>query len=185
MLSAREMPLPASARLQVSERTPEGLRNFSARVKSVEAVQDVDYGRETVERLLSIFRVARLLLSLVGAMLSVAALLIVSNVARLTVFARREEISIMKLVGAGNFFVRVPFLLESSLEGLAGGLAASAILFGLGRFLAYRVRAELGLDLAAFFPAGVPPLFAAQLAGLGLAMGFVAGLFSVGRYLKT
>jgi cell division transport system permease protein len=180
-------PLPASARLQVdaSARSAEGLQALAAKARQVAGVEAVDYGKETVEKLLAVFGVARLVLWMAGLVFSVAALVIVSNVIRLTVFARREEVSIMKLVGASNAFVRLPFLAESALLGLAGGLAASGVLKGLGQLLSYRIHADLRLDPAAFFPVGVTPVFAAQLAAAGLGLGLLAGLFSVGRHLRT
>jgi cell division transport system permease protein len=180
-------PLPASARLQVdpATRSAEGLQALAAKARQVAGVDAVDYGRETVEKLLAVFGVARLVLWLAGLVFSVAALLIVSNVIRLTVFARREEVSIMKLVGASNTFIRLPFLAESALLGLAGGMVASGVLKGLGQLLSYRIHSELRLDPAAFFPVGVTPEFAGQLAAAGLGLGLLAGVFSVGRHLKA
>jgi cell division transport system permease protein len=178
-------PLPVTARLKLDSKDPAFLRAFAEKVQGVEGVQDVNWGQEALERLLHILQVLRLLMWVAGLVLSVAALLIVGNVVRLTVFARREEVSIMKLVGAGNFFVRAPFLLEGCLEGLAGGFLAAAILQGLGRFIHYQVMTELHMDLDPFLPYGVTFLFAVKLAGVGAAMGFVASLLSVGRYLKT
>jgi cell division transport system permease protein len=180
-------PLPASARIRLEKefKNPESLKVFSAKLALVEGISEVNYGRETVERLLKIFAVLRLLLGIAGAVLCVAALLIVSNVIRLTVFNRREEISIMKLVGAGNLFVRAPFLLEGCLQGLAGGLLAGGIMAGLGRFVTLQVWQELHLDLAAFLPFGVDLAFVLALAACGLGLGFLASLFSVGRFLRA
>lgn len=178
-------PLPVTARLKLDSKDPDFLRTFAASVQSVEGVEDVNWGQEALERLLHILQVLRLLMWVAGLVLSGAALLIVGNVVRLTVFARREEVSIMKLVGAGNFFVRAPFLLEGCLEGLAGGFLAAAILQCLGRFIHYQVLTELHLDLDPYLPYGVTWWFALKLAGIGAAMGFLASFLSVGRYLKT
>lgn len=180
-------PLPASVRIRLDKdsRNPEALRAFSAKLAMVEGISEVNYGRETVERLLKVFAVLRLVLGITGLVLCLAALLIVSNVIRLTIFNRREEIAIMKLVGAGNMFVRAPFLLEGCLQGLLGGLLALGIMTGLGRFVTLQVWQELRLDLAAFLPYGVDLPFAFALAGCGLALGGLATLFSLGRFLRA
>jgi cell division transport system permease protein len=178
-------PLPTTVRLKTESKDPEFLEAFAARARKVEGVADLSWGREALERLLRVLQVFRLVLATAGVVLSLAAFLIVGNVVRLTVFARREEVSIMKLVGAGNFFVRAPFLLEGCLEGLAGGLLAAGLLQVLGRFVHYQVLTEIYLDLDAVLPYGVDWLFALRLAGLGAGMGFLASLFSVGRYLRA
>ncbi len=177
-------PLPASARIQVKDKTDAFLADFGQRASRVPGVDSVEWGREAVRRLLKAFQVVRLLLGLAGVVLVLASLLIVGNVIRLTVFARREEISIMKLVGASNFFVRGPFLVEGCLHGLLAGVLASGILFALGRFLDYQARTQLGVDLGSFLPCGMGPALAAQLSGAGLALGLVGSLFSVGRFLR-
>ena len=92
---------------------------------------------EGIERLLNLTQV----LSAIGVglvlVLGSASVVLIANTIRMAIYARREEISIMKLVGAGNWFIRVPFLLEGAIEGLlGGGLAVGAVLVGhqfLGR----------------------------------------------------
>ena len=92
---------------------------------------------DAIERLLSVTRV----LSSIGiglvVLLGVAAVVLIANTIRMAIYARREEVEIMKLVGAGNWFIRVPFMLEGVIEGLVGGvLAVAAVVLGhqfLGR----------------------------------------------------
>jgi cell division transport system permease protein len=108
----------------------------------------------------------------------VVALLIVAAVLRLAAWSRREELGIMKLVGAGHGFIRAPFLFEGLLHGLMGGLAAAAALAGLQAWLEATLQRDLQLDLAAFLPSGVDLSLVALLASatglLGLLGAFAA-----------
>lgn len=132
-----ENPLPASVEVEVaaSERSSEGLARLRAVLAATEGVAEVADGHAWVEgyaRAVALLRSAAIAL---GAVLGLAALLIVANTIRLAVYARRDEVEILMLVGASRTFVSIPFLLEGLLQGTAGGLLALALL-GLG-FLAF------------------------------------------------
>ena len=111
--------------------------------------------------------------------LSPAYLLIVAAVLRLSAWSRREELGIMRLVGAGHGFIRAPFLLEGLLQGLAGGILAAAALAGLQAWLESTLRSGLGLDLAAFLPAGVDVWMAGALALATGALGLLGAAFAL------
>ena len=122
-----ENPIPASLQLRVHEpyQTPEALKQLTASLSRVEGVEDVMYGQEWVDRLSGVIRLLRLLGLGVGLALGLASLLIVSNTIRLAVYARAEEIEVMRLVGASRLHVRAPFLLEGMIQGtLSAGLAS-------------------------------------------------------------
>ena len=99
------------------------------------AVHNVTYGKKTAQRLLKITSVIAVFFGIVVLVLVVAATLLVANTIRLSIFARRREIEVMKLVGATNWFVRGPFMLEGLITGLAGSLAAVLVLL-LGKEIA-------------------------------------------------
>jgi cell division transport system permease protein len=107
-----------------------------------------------------------------GGVLGLAALLIVANTIRLAVYARRDELDILALVGASRTFVRVPFLLEGTIQGLLGGLLALAILFASYELLLpqlqYGLELVLGRAELGFFTTGDAILLVAAGAGLGL-----------------
>jgi cell division transport system permease protein len=174
-------PLPASVRLRMETEDPARLRILAEQSKALPGVDEVDYGREAVERLLKAFSVVRWLLSAVAGLLGAVALLVVANILKLTAHSRRAELSIMRLVGAPGWFVRLPFLLEGMLQGVLGGLLAAGGLYVLGQALAARALAELQVDLGSFMPQGIDLGFCLRLVGLGLALGFVGGLFAAGR----
>ncbi|MFT3914328.1 MAG: cell division protein FtsX [Anaeromyxobacteraceae bacterium] len=161
-----------------------GARALAARLKEVPGAADVDYGNawlEGLERLVSRARVAAAVLFVA---LALATAVLVSNTLRLAVFARRDEIEIMKLVGATDGFVAAPFLLEGALQGLLGaGLAVLALLAvhaALVPRLAAAVPLAAGLGLADTLPGS---LVAALLAG-GTGVGLLGSTLAVLRALR-
>jgi cell division transport system permease protein len=153
-------------------------------VAEVRGVEEVVYGREIIEQLLSITRAVRLVG--IGLMLglALAATFIIANTIRITVFARRREISIMRYVGATAWFVRWPFIIEGLILGLIGAILAASLL-AWGYYFAVR-------SLAAaipFWPFVAPwPLLqrlALALLGLGALIGVVGSGMSVRRYLDV
>jgi cell division transport system permease protein len=98
-------------------------------------VHDVNYGKKTAHKLLTAAKVIDVFFVLAVVVLLVSSTLLIANTIRLAIFSRRREIEVMKLVGATNWFVRGPFMLEGLMTGLAGSLAAIFLLF-LGKELA-------------------------------------------------
>jgi cell division transport system permease protein len=168
-----ENPFPALLKVRLSQADPASLKTVSARLKALDNVDEVDAGQGAVESLLKASGAVRTaLLGLLG-LFSAAALLIVAAVLRLAAWSRRQELGIMRLVGASHGFIRAPFLLEGLLEGLLAGGLAAAILAGSIAWLGARLSMDLQVDLAAFLPEGVDWSMAAALSGaaglLGLA----------------
>lgn len=120
-------PFPASFEIQVDQ--PERIPQLVAQVQQMPGVETAKFGQEVVERLFQLTRVLRLGGILLIILLAIATLFIISNTIRITVFARRREVNIMKYVGATDWFIRWPFLLEGMLMGFVGAVIASVILF--------------------------------------------------------
>ena len=179
-------PLPPTLEL-----TPRGaaaaaaaIRALAARLAKLPGVADVDYGREWLDKLEALGRALRA--AGAGALLIVlgAAVMVVANTIRLAVYARRDEIEIMKLVGASDAYVRLPFLLEGALQGMFGALCAVGGLLALQHWLL--PRAEAAFAFAAGI--GTPQLSLAQglaVLGLGAAVGFLGSYLAVARFLRT
>ena len=119
-------PLPSSleVRLHVEHRT----RDAVARVSSVAAtypfVEDVAYGRDWIEKIFTLRRIAGVSVGVMGVAFALVAALIMGTALKIAVFARRDEILIMRLVGARDSFIRLPFLIEGAITGVVGGLVA-------------------------------------------------------------
>jgi len=169
-----ENPLPASLDIALlpASRSAEGLAIVEGALDGLPGVAELAFGQEWMEgyaRATTLVRSAAIALGLV---LSGAALLIVANTIRLGVYARRDELEILGLVGAGPVFVRVPFLVEGTLQGLAGGALAVLLLYGA--FQVWVPQVEYGLAL--FLGNAHPEFFGATgvgrvvLGGAGLGL---------------
>jgi cell division transport system permease protein len=158
-------PFPAVLKVRLGSDAPADLAAVSQRLKALDGVEEVDAGQGAVESLLKASGALRTTLLGLLALFSAAALLIVAAVLRLAAWSRRQELGIMRLVGASHAFIRAPFLLEGLLQGLlAGALAAGLLAFTLA-WLSARLAADLQVDLAAFLPQGVDGVLALQLCG--------------------
>lgn len=119
-------PLPASIEvmLRPNQRGPEVVENVAARIRLYPFVEDVRYGSEWLDKVFLLRRVAATATLVLGAAFAIVASLIIGAAIRMAIYARRDEIAIMRLVGATEAFVRRPFLLEGLFTGFAGGIVA-------------------------------------------------------------
>ena len=128
-------PLPDA--FEITPRHGEDVELIASKVPHGHAagVERVNYGKKTAKRILRVARVIEIVFLLAVAVLLVAATLLIANTIRLSIFSRRREIEVMKLVGATNWFVRGPFMLEGLICGLAGSVFA-VVLLVLGKEIA-------------------------------------------------
>ncbi len=182
-----ENPIPASLQLRIYEayQTPEALRQFTASLTRLEGVEDVQYGQEWVDRLSAAVRMLRLLGLTVGLALGLASLLIVSNTIRLAVYARAEEIEIMRLVGATRLHIRAPFLLEGMIQGGLGAAAALVLLFGAYRATLWQLQLTPGQIFGMGVGSFLDPRWAAGMLLAGAGVGAFGSMISVGRLLRA
>jgi cell division transport system permease protein len=182
-----ENPIPASLQLKVQEayQTPEALRQFTAFLSRQEGVEDVMYGQEWVDRLNNAIRMLRLLGLSVGLALGMASLLIVSNTIRLAVYARAEEIEIMRLVGATKLHIRAPFLLEGLIQGALGSGLALLLLFGAYRATLWQLQLTPGQIFGIGVGSFLDPRWAGAMLLAGAGVGAFGSLISVGRFLRA
>jgi cell division transport system permease protein len=128
-------PLPASFDVVPKRGEDTEAIALSVQKSKLPAVDTVRYGKEVSQRILAIARGIQVVFGIIVIILLAASTILIANTIRLSIFARRREIEVMKLVGASNWYVRGPFMLEGVLTGLAGSLAAVILLF-LGREIA-------------------------------------------------
>lgn len=168
--------LPASieVRLKPGFRSPERVKAVAARIASYQFIDDVRYGQEWVEKLARIRNIAGIAGIALGLAFATVAVIIIGTTIRMAVLARSREISIMRLVGATDGFIRRPFLIEGFVKGILGGCVA-LLLTWLASVLIdrYIVKANF---------------FSLEMAVLGVLAGAVIGLLgsgvSVGRHLR-
>lgn len=176
-------PLPAS--YKVSFQSPDQLQDAVNLVKKYPQVEDVQYGQEIVEQLYRVAQFIRISGIILILFLAAAELFIISNTIRLTVFARRREIQIMKYVGATNGFVRWPFLFEGMVIGFIGSGISSILLW-----LCYRMIQEeihnaglVFIPLLAMYPFIVH--VAIFLLVAGIIIGALGSAISLRKYMKV
>ncbi|MBT8335623.1 MAG: ABC transporter permease [Gemmatimonadetes bacterium] len=169
-------PLPASLEVRLADgsRDPGTVELIASIAEALPIVEDVQFGREWVDRLDTLRRLAGAASLGLGFAFAVVAALIIGTALRIAIFARRDEIYVMRLVGARDGFIRRPFLLEGFLTGLAGGVVA-VLLTGL----AYRLVGRFLFDVE-WLP------FAWVLGGLavGTVLGGFASMMAVRRHLR-
>jgi cell division transport system permease protein len=171
-------PLPASyeVRLKPGPASEAGLEALGARLRATSGVADVRYDRQWLTRLMSAINVVRGVGLVIGAVLTIAAALTVASVVRLALHARRDEIEIMRLVGAPAAYVRGPFVMEVVIQGGAGALIALAALavafFAVRGVYLVPLAAAVNMPSIRFLPAELAVLLVVG----GMAVGCVGGL---------
>ncbi|MBI4513153.1 MAG: ABC transporter permease [Gemmatimonadetes bacterium] len=170
-------PLPASleVRLRPEYRDPESVARVAERIALYPFVEEARYGQDWVEKLDRLRRIAGAVASILGTAFALVAVIIIGTTIRIAVFARRDEIAIMQLVGAADGLIRRPFLLEGLLTGLAGGLLA----LGLS-FLAY-----LAVDRSLIHIAWLPRTWVAAQVAAGAVLGWLSSGAAVRRHLRA
>jgi len=168
------LPGSVELRLKDGQRDPQTVAEVARRLQTSAVVDEVRYGREWVEKLYRIRNIAALVGSVLGGVFALVAVIIIGSTIRMAVLARAREIEIMRLVGATNMFVRLPYLIDGALKGLLGGMLAVALSWGTSIIL--------GQSLMTI------QFFDTRQIVLGVAAGGLLGLLgswvSVGRHLR-
>ncbi|HEY9070318.1 MAG TPA: permease-like cell division protein FtsX [Candidatus Ozemobacteraceae bacterium] len=175
-LASDSNPLPPTIRIKM--RGSHDLQSLLAKLKGQPPIESVSYGEEAYRQFQGLSELLWLGSLLVIILLGLASLFIVYNTVRLTLYMRREEIVIMKLVGATNWFIRWPFVIEGFLQGVAGALLASVFLVFSYKFILARLAV-----LVPFFAiqVGIAHLLklSVKLLMMGIALGISGSLLSL------
>lgn len=182
ILSAIEVnPLPASFEIQVKD--PKMIKQIANQMAKLEKVEEVEYGQGTVEKLLNFTYIFRRAGMLILALLIFSSILIISNIIKITVYARRNEIEIMSLSGATSRFIKWPFIIEGFLQGFTSAILSIIILYKFYFFAINKMHQVIpflplvvgNMDL---LPIGISILL------LGSLVGILGSMFSVGKYFS-
>jgi cell division transport system permease protein len=179
--------LPASLEIALKRdfRSSQAIESYVGSLRQIPGVSEVQYGEEWVRRFTAFMQLMRFIGFVIGGFLVLAVVFIVSNTIKLAIFARRDELEILGLVGATRMFIKTPFLLEGIFQGAAGGVLAIlllgaaylAIINNAGNVLTFNPL-EAGL---AFLPLHY---CLAILAG-GILLGFIGSLTSLKRFISV
>ena len=174
-------PLPASMEVRLREgyRDAATVERVAERLRGFGFVDDVRFGRDWIQRLDQIRNVTGIVGLVIGLAFAVVAIVIIGVTIRLTILQRAREISIMRLVGATNWFIRGPFLLEGALKGLLGGLLSLVLCYA--GYLLFRDKSGGTLSGLVFFR----PEHMLLIIIFGVLLGLAGSLVSVGRHLRN
>ena len=179
---SEDNPMPDA--FEVTVTTPSVVESAAGAIAAMQGVEEAKYGQDVVEHLFDITRLMRIFGFILMGLLGGATLFIISNTIRLTVFARRKEIAIMKYVGATDWFIRWPFLLEGIVLGCIGGFIAAVALRSFYAAMAAKIYSTL-----AFFPLmpQYPFMNYVTLAILlaGIVIGAIGSVISLKRFLRV
>lgn len=175
-------PLPDS--FEVTVTNPDLVKTAAEKMEKIDGVECAKYGQDVMEHLFEITRLLRIFGFTLMLVLAFATLFIISNTIRLTVFARRKEIAIMKYVGATDWFIRWPFVMEGMVLGLFGSIIAAMVLR-----TAYTAMAEKVYDTLAFFPLIPEQPFLTYITIIvvisGMVVGAIGSAVSIKKFLKV
>ena len=178
-------PLPDAFEVQMipTARTWEKAEDLARRLEAIEGVADVEYGQRWVERFITLFNLFRLTSYAMGGLFFIASVFIVGNTVRLILYSRREEVEIMRLVGATERFILAPFYFQSMIQGALGGIAGLAVLLIMFMLIQSKIQtvAVSGTVALRFLS---PGLMAAIVVGSAL-VGWLGCHISLKQYLKT
>lgn len=180
---SQDIPLPDGYRVTV-----EDLSMFDETVQKIRAVNHVETVRENkelAEQLMSIRKGVSVISVVIVAVLFAISLFIISNTIRLTVYSRRLEISIMKSVGATNWFVRLPFIVEGVILGIAAGVISLFIVYGVYELVGSQMSSllsALSISLVGFWKYALAML--AAFIGVGIVSGVGGSLIAMRKYLN-
>ena len=176
-----ENPLPDAYKVVVSD-----LEQFRPTVDKLRELEFVDVVRENsdiADKLIDIRKAVTIVIIGMVSLLFLVSLFIISNTIRITMFSRKLEISIMKAVGATNWFIRWPFMIEGMLLGVISGIVSFGVLAGLYQGMVYVFNDLLAIFKPVAFGAYAGYILLIFL-GIGIFTGSVGSLISMGKYLK-
>ena len=180
-------PLPASyvVRLAPQFQTPNAIETFVERVKGFPNVEHVRYSQEWIDTFALLVGYFEMGAVVVGSILAVATIAIIANTVRLSFYTRREEIEILRLIGATGSFIATPYVVEGALLGAMGGLLSLAFLKGAFEFFRMELEASgwiQGLDSVVVF---LPHLVSFMLIVAGMLLGCLSSMFSIFGLMRS
>ncbi len=182
----QENPLPASIDIHLKDncRDVEQIKYAAAKVERIPGVDEVEYGKSWLEGYERFLRFVRAVALAVGTIVVMATVFIIANTIKLTVYARKEEIEIMRLVGATNFFIRTPYFIEGIFQGFLGALIALGILAACFHLFTHWVTQSSLFPFLLMNLSFLPLPYVLLIIAGGILTGLLGSLFSLGRYLR-
>jgi cell division transport system permease protein len=175
-------PLPDMINIKLKDDA--NVKKLVAQVGLITGVDEVEYGKTFVEAMLIVVRIVWVLGFSLVIVIGIVVLYIITNTIRLTVFARRKEIEIMKLVGATDWFIRWPFMLEGIILGLSGAIL-SAVLLSKGYHFLFQYIHQLAPFIPLLSERVINQKLFLLISLVGLAFGAIGSTMSIKKFLRV
>lgn len=179
------LPTSFEIAMKRASRDTESVEAFVPALKRIPGIKEVQYGEEWVKRFNTFLNFMRLVGALLGGFLVIAVVFIVSNTIKLTIYARRDELEVMALVGATRFFIKAPFLIEGIIQGGAGALVAMGLLLGLYEGFLHNAGSFLTFNPVTSGLSFLPLEYVYGIILAGIALGFIGSLTSLKRFINV
>ncbi len=176
--------LPPSFR--VVPKSPELTSGIGSQFEGRPGVFKVAYAEKEIKTLLKVTRALQIGIFVVAVVLLLSASTLILNTIRMAIYSRRREVAVMKLVGATNWFIRVPFMLEGFIHGVTGALVAFGLTYGLRNWIASFLPDQTILGTNSLFVTPTEAIFTGVvLLVVGIGVGVLGSAFAVRRYLAV
>ena len=178
-------PLPASYEIVFESKGTHGVEpeRIKGELEKLDGVEEVQYSNEWLNKLEGFLNVVRLIGFIIGGLLCLCVVFIVTNTIKLTIYSRKDEIEILKLVGATDWFVKTPFLIEGTIQGISGGVLAVLMLFS-----GYLILPTKGVSLLGLTPLDfvfLPAVYLVLILILGAVLGVIGSFIAIGRFFAV
>ena len=162
------------------------MKDTQAALKNVDGIADVTAHLDYAENFITFRNIVSVVSVVLIVILIAVSLFIMTNTIKLATFGRREEIAIMKMVGATNGFIRLPFVVEGLVLGLVGGLVAFLLQWGLYSLIVSKIMSTMAAGIITVLPfASVALPLLLVFLGVGVLVGVFGGLTAIRNYLKV
>jgi len=178
-------PLPDAFEIQMiaASQSWDKVEQLAMALEKLEGVSEVEYGQRWIKRIINIFNLFQLTGTVMGGLFFMAAIFIVGNTVRLVLYSRREEVEIMRLVGATERFILAPFYFQSLIQAALGGIIGLAALFMMYMLIQSRITTDMATVF--FQPRFLSPLTLLGIVGCGMLVGWLGCHLSVKQYVKA
>lgn len=183
-LSENPLPDAFEIRLRTPEHNWETVESTAARLEALDQIEEVQYGQSWIGRFTNIFKLFHLSGYTLCGIFFMATVFIVANTIRLVIYSRSEEVEIMRLVGATDRFIKIPFYIQSMVQGALGALVGLTGLFVVFLFLNTSIQAQAGYFSESYQIRFLPPMALVAIVATSMLVGWLGCYLSLRQYLK-